>query len=268
MLPNTYTTPLHVKNFVYNNNSKSFNVFAKIRRIVMSSVEDSGFIFSRNLVVVDSAFSGDVDIEVRFTSATAFEVRLSDGDEFKSLLIGSGVISSDFVVTDVCTLGAGTFGGVINTGDVMSFGITRSLSEDQLASIIYNAEVEVDSFARSTGLIYEPLGSTKAFGPIPEQVPPEITLAATKWAVSLMIQHGMLQITATSNPEISHYEALRNSARKNITQYGMNESRGRPVVAQREDLGNSNGTTKKTLTEFLQSTTEYDNVDPTVEFTS
>jgi len=222
-----YSTPQQIQDYVFTELSNTFSVFSAVRKINLKTASPL-VMFTKEAVLISSSFRGSLEIGIEFTTPLDYNVFKSEDDVSRNLFVGSGNVSTNFVDPDF-TIQAGTIAGATSTGDKISFLIRRDISEDNLVTIIQDADTEIDSYAYSLRKISVSSLIGPVFGTIPN-VPRDIQLASVMWTVAFMIERRRIQQVneVGDNP---YHVILKNSARKKIRQAASRLTQQKPALA-------------------------------------
>lgn len=237
-MPETYATYNDVVSYIKNGVSPVVSFYSGVKNINQKEISDTEFQFLYSDITIDDSFSGEILYRIRFTSTTEFKVFADIADVGDNLFIGDGDIATDFDHTNFISIPSGTFGGIITTGDILRFTIYRSISKNQVISIITDSEIETDQIIRSaktindltmaeTELLYE------TATPIPNAVKQATVLLAVARVYSLRILPASQQAT---DGEDTYQHRLRQQAKNKLIAFAEQFRTNSSYVLNNDEL--------------------------------
>lgn len=237
-MPETYATYEDVVSYIKNGVAPIVSFYSGVKNINTKEVVDDEFEFIYSNISIDDSFSGEIVYRIRFISTTEFKV-FADIDEIgTNLFIGNGDIATDFTHTGFVSIPDGTFGGTITPSDVLRFSVYRSISRNQVISIISDSEIESDQIIRSTKSIPDLSMSEsellyEAATPIPNAVKQATVLLAVARIYSLRILPASQQAT---DGEDTYQHRLRQQAKNKLIAFAEQFRTNNSYVKDNDDL--------------------------------
>jgi hypothetical protein len=139
----------------------------------VNMVRNLNMSFNYNLIIVDSAFSGDLTLRFLFQDSTNFKVFKIDEKVRSELLLSSGDILTSYSTPDeLITVPLECWGGTIEANDVLELRFDSHISDENGNLYIEDAESVIDTMLESHGIRYPVQGSPRLFTELetPEQI--------------------------------------------------------------------------------------------------
>jgi len=247
-MPN-YITASDIEAYIKSYLTTAFTFNDPIREINVSRVQDTTFLFSFELVTLSDQVSSKHSFVIKFDTITTYQVYHSKSGFFNNVYRGTGDIAVDFTLTNVLTIPAGTFGGVITVDDIVQFDIVRDVSLSVLDRVIEDAEAAIDSYGMDLGTILYQDENLPLFGAILAAVPADVKLATMQYTVSFLIERKLLPLKG-DDLDIDFSKMLgylKNSALKKIKQVGGRRSKKFVEAVPRVDPNNTDDDHLETL---------------------
>lgn len=182
-------------------------------------------------ITIDDDYDDQTLLQVSFTSATDYDVFLSEPKIKRNLLLGSGDIASPFTTPDgLITIPSGVFSGTIEIGDTVDLRFDAHMSVNHANAYIDDTEVTVDTVLSEKSVDYL-TGAEERLFPTSPEVPVPVKVA-TQYLAAFYIYTDVFRGKFVDEEAFqkSYAHRWKKRAETMINKYAKTATRMTPVI--------------------------------------